>query len=328
MLDSIELFRELAREEGCYGAPKAFVDAHTRLSYFRGADVHPDYPLFQTPGSKVTLMCGLPASGRTPGCASARACPWCPYDDAREALGLKHGENDGKAAHHATDMAKALLREARPFVWNATHLSRQMRSKALDLCYAYGAEVRIVYLEQPRDELLRRNGKRDTTLSNKALLGMLHRWELPVPSEAHEVRYEVEGAAAWRLAGRRPGRAALRLKSDAPVRAHPRSGKIPSSVRRATRLAARHVSPSGHWRASSRCGHASRKPDMNRIYKLVRHRVSGAWIVVSEIARGRGQEAASGAPVRPLCGGARCRAKAVCGRRLVALLAVSALLSM
>ena len=79
VLDSIELFRELAREEGCYGAPKAFVDAHTRLSYFRGADVHPDYPLFQTPGSKVTLMCGLPASGRTPGCASiARACPWCP----------------------------------------------------------------------------------------------------------------------------------------------------------------------------------------------------------------------------------------------------------
>lgn len=71
-----------------------------------------------------------------------------------------------------------------------------MRSKALDLCYAYSAEVRIVYLEQPREELLRRNGKRDTTLSNKALLGMLHRWELPVPSEAHEVRYEVEGAAA------------------------------------------------------------------------------------------------------------------------------------
>ena len=197
VLDSIELFRELAREEGCYGAPKAFVDAHTRLSYFRGADVHPDYPLFQTPGSKVTLMCGLPASGKDSWVREHRqGLPVVSYDDAREALGLKHGENDGKAAHHATDMAKALLREARPFVWNATHLSRQMRSKALDLCYAYGAEVRIVYLEQPRDELLRRNGKRDTTLSNKALLGMLHRWELPVPSEAHEVRYEVEGAAA------------------------------------------------------------------------------------------------------------------------------------
>ncbi|AUT49853.1 AAA family ATPase [Achromobacter sp. AONIH1] len=197
VLDSIELFRELAREEGCYGAPKAFVDAHTRLSYFRGADVHPDYPLFQTPGSKVTLMCGLPASGKDSWVREHRqGLPVVSYDDAREALGLKHGENDGKAAHHATDMAKALLREARPFVWNATHLSRQMRSKALDLCYAYGAEVRIVYLEQPREELLRRNGKRDTTLSNKALLGMLHRWELPVPSEAHEVRYEVEGAAA------------------------------------------------------------------------------------------------------------------------------------
>lgn len=190
VLDSIELFRELAREEGCYGEPRAFADAHTRLSYFRGADVHPDYALFQEPGSRVTLMCGLPASGKDSWVRTHRVgLPVVSYDDAREALGLKHGENDGKAAHHATDLARALLREGKPFVWNATHLSRQMRTRTLDLCYAYGAEVEIVYLEQPRAELLRRNSRRDTTLSNKALLGMLHRWELPVPTEAHMVRY-------------------------------------------------------------------------------------------------------------------------------------------
>ncbi|MEI7252422.1 metal-dependent phosphohydrolase, partial [Pectobacterium versatile] len=72
----------------------------------------------------------------------------------------------------------------------ATHLSQQMRTRTLDLCYAYGAEVEIVYLERPRQELLRRNGKRDTTLSNKTLQGMLTKWELPSPTEAHHVRYE------------------------------------------------------------------------------------------------------------------------------------------
>ncbi|PAJ90852.1 metal-dependent phosphohydrolase [Burkholderia ubonensis] len=52
VLDNIELFRELAREEDCYDQPRSFADAHTRVSYFRGADVHPDYPLFQEEGSK------------------------------------------------------------------------------------------------------------------------------------------------------------------------------------------------------------------------------------------------------------------------------------
>ncbi|OZI42069.1 metal-dependent phosphohydrolase [Bordetella genomosp. 5] len=196
VLDSIELFRELAREEGCYGQPRAFADAHTRVSYFRGADVHPDYPLFQEPGARVTLMCGLPAAGKDSWVREQRAgLPVVSYDDAREALGLRHGQNDGRAAHYALDRARALLREHQAFVWNATHLSEQMRSRALDLCYAYGAEVEIVYLEQPRAELLRRNNRRDTTLSNKALLGMLHRWELPLPTEAHAVRYEVAVAA-------------------------------------------------------------------------------------------------------------------------------------
>ncbi|KHS91433.1 metal-dependent phosphohydrolase [Pectobacterium brasiliense] len=191
VLDSIELFRELAREEGCYGQPRSFVDAHTRLSYFRGADVHPDYPLFQEPGSKVTVMCGLPAAGKDTWVRTHRHdLPVVSFDDARTELGLKHGENEGKAVHWATDKARSLLRTHEPFVWNATHLSQQMRTRTLDLCYAYGAEVEIVYLERPRQELLRRNGKRDTTLSNKTLQGMLTKWELPAPTEAHAVSYE------------------------------------------------------------------------------------------------------------------------------------------
>jgi predicted kinase len=184
------MFRELARQEGCYGQPRAFVDAHTRVSYFRGADVHPDYPLFQEPGSKVTVMCGLPASGKDTWVNLHRPrWPVVSFDDARTELGLKHGKNEGQVAHRAVDKAKELLRNKTAFVWNATHLSQQMRDKTLDLLYAYGAEVELVYLERPRNELLRRNGRRDTSLSNKALEAMLLKWEVPRPSEAHRVRY-------------------------------------------------------------------------------------------------------------------------------------------
>jgi predicted kinase len=190
VLDDIELFRELAREEGCYGVPRPFVDAHTRVSYFRGADVHPDYALFQEPGSKVTVMCGLPASGKNTWVEQHRkGLPVVSFDDAREELGLKHGKNEGMAAHYAVDKSKELLRRKAPFVWNATHLSQSMRDKTLDLLFAYGAEVELVYLERPRQELLRRNSRRDTSLTNKALQAMLLKWELPVPTEAHQVTY-------------------------------------------------------------------------------------------------------------------------------------------
>ncbi len=190
VLDDIELFRELAREEGCYETPRRFVDAHTRVSYFRGAEVHPDYALFQEPGSRVTVMSGLPASGKDTWVAAHRAgLPVVSFDDARTELGLKYGENDGRAAHFAVDKARGLLREKAPFVWNATHLSKQMRDKTLDLLYAYGAEVELVYLERPRAELLARNSRRDTTLGNKALQAMVLKWEVPLPTEAHEVSY-------------------------------------------------------------------------------------------------------------------------------------------
>ena len=189
-LVDIELFRELAKEQGCYRQAKHFADAHTRLAYFRGAGISPDHAFHQEPGSKVKMMSGLPASGKDTWVArNAPGVPVVSFDDAREALGLKHGQNEGKAAHFAIDRAKELLRAKKPFVWNATHVSAQMRKKTLDLLYQYNAEVEIVYLEQQKQELFSRNSKRDTSLSNKAIEKMLFRWEVPLPTEAHQVTY-------------------------------------------------------------------------------------------------------------------------------------------
>lgn len=191
-LDDIALFEQLAREDGCWHAPRAAASAHTRLMYARGAAVHLDTALFQPPGSQVTVLCGLPASGKDHWVArQATGLQIVSFDDAKAELGLRHGENDGLAAHRAVDKAKALLRERAPFVWNATHLSEQMRGKTLDLLYAYDANVRLVYLEVPAATLFERNRRRDTTLRQKDLERMLHRWEAPLPWEAHEVEYAV-----------------------------------------------------------------------------------------------------------------------------------------
>jgi predicted kinase len=188
LLADIELFEELAREDGCWDGPRHFADAHTAVSYFRGTQLHPDTALHQSPGSRVTVMAGLPASGKNTWVERHRnGLPVVSFDDSREELGLAHGRNEGAVAHHAVDKAKELLRRRAPFVWNATHLSAQMRGKAVDLAFAYGATVEIVHLEQPYEVLMQRNARRDTSLCNAAIERMFLKWEVPAPTEAHRV---------------------------------------------------------------------------------------------------------------------------------------------
>jgi predicted kinase len=204
VLDEIELFREVAREDGCYGTPRSFATDHTRVCYFRGTDVHPDYALHQRPGSRVVVMCGPPASGKNTWVEAHHPdLPVVSFDDAREALGLRYGRNEGAVAHATTDKAKGLLRQRAPFVWNATHLASPMLEKTLGLLHAYDAEVELVHLEAPRAELLRRNARRDTTLTGERLEEMLLRWEVPTPEVVHRATYRPQQEKA--SSGRRRG---------------------------------------------------------------------------------------------------------------------------
>ncbi|MFJ2548643.1 AAA family ATPase [Pseudomonas sp. NPDC087612] len=192
LLDDIEVFRLLAEDEGCLDRPKAFADDYTRRCYFRGASVLPQYSLYrEVQGSQVIMLAGLPASGKDTWVNQHAAdLAVVSFDDARQELGLSHGDK-GPVAQYAIDKAKTLLRRREPFVWNSTHLSQQMRKKTLDLLYSYDADVRLVYLEQSERELMRRNARRDTTLRNKDIERMYFRWEVPTPVEADRLEYQV-----------------------------------------------------------------------------------------------------------------------------------------
>ena len=194
-LVNIELFRLMAEEDGCLDGPRSFPDAATRVAYFRGnGSISADYPFHTEPGSRVTLLSGLPASGKDTWVAeNARGRAVLSFDAARAELGVRHGTDAaGAAVHLVGERAKHLLRRQEPFVWNATHLSEESRQRTLDLLYRYGAEVEIVYLEAPESVIRRRNRGRDTTLTDAAIDRMLHHWEVPSAREAHAVRYLVD----------------------------------------------------------------------------------------------------------------------------------------
>ena len=87
-----------------------------------------------------------------------------------------------------------LLRQKSPFVWNATNISRQLRTQLISLFTAYGARVKIVYLEVPWPQWKTQNANRQHAVPEEVILRMSSRLEVPQPDEAHCVEYRVTDA--------------------------------------------------------------------------------------------------------------------------------------
>lgn len=190
-LDDIDLFEILTKELGCHDKPFAFVSNNAKIKYFESmGETDPNSDFFKNTKSKVIVLSGLPASGKDSFIAQNYPdMPVISFDDARKKFNIKHGQNEGQAIHWAIDTAKEHLRKSEPFIWNATHISSEMRQKTLSLLMDYDADIKIVYLEQPYDVLMSRNSARDSTLKNKTIEQMLFKWSVPSKKEAHEVEY-------------------------------------------------------------------------------------------------------------------------------------------
>lgn len=186
LLDNVELFREVCRDAGCYEKPYAFASAHSRVEYFRRDARDPAYAAHDDTQFEVTLMSGLPGAGKDTWVQqSAPGLPVVSLDALREELGVAPEENQGTVVSAAKERARELLREERPFVWNATNVSRKLRKPLRELFFDYKARLRIVYVDTPWSELLRRS--QDRAVPRAVLDKLLDRWEVPDETEAHEV---------------------------------------------------------------------------------------------------------------------------------------------
>ena len=86
--------------------------------------------------------------------------PVISLDDLREAMDVLPTDGQGEVIHQARDRAKEYLRAKKSFVWNATNITYSLRRQLISLFTDYGARVKVVYLEQPYKEILRRNRER------------------------------------------------------------------------------------------------------------------------------------------------------------------------
>jgi predicted kinase len=189
-LDNIELFREFCSELGCFDRPYAFASDHARAMYFHRRSRDPDWAAFDDTRLRVTLMSGLPASGKSTWISRhGGGEPVISLDDLRVELDVEPGEPSGPVVARARERARALLREGRSFLWDATNLGRPLRSALIPLFFDYGARVRIVHVETDPKTLAARNRSRGRVVPADIIDRLLDRWEVPDRTEAHEVEW-------------------------------------------------------------------------------------------------------------------------------------------
>ena len=190
LLTRIDLFREQCEALGCWDQPYLFPSDLSRVQYFATPGRDRTYPAYDDTVCEVVLMSGLPASGKDTWITqNAPDLPIVSLDALREELGVSPKGDQAKVVAEARTRAKQLLRERRSFVWNATNVTLQIRRPLIEALTAQKARVRIVYLEAPWQEVLRRNAARPSPVPLSVMENMRWRLEVPDLTEAQRVEW-------------------------------------------------------------------------------------------------------------------------------------------
>jgi predicted kinase len=194
LLERVELFEEYCREQNCFDAPRKFPSSHSRFEYFRTENRDPSYSAHGGFRCSVTIMSGLPGSGKDTWIRQhLPELQVVSLDAIREEFGEAPTGNQGKVIQHAREKAREFLRQGQDFVWNATNLSREIRGQLVNLFADYHAQVRIIYVEAAMPALQSQNKDRAAVVPPSAIAEMMRRWEVPTPIEADVVEWWIGG---------------------------------------------------------------------------------------------------------------------------------------
>ncbi|WP_304455354.1 AAA family ATPase [Nocardiopsis sp. YSL2] len=188
VLENVALYEEYCAEQRCLEGPRDFPSDHARFQWFRRPERDPDYAAHDDTRGTVTVMSGLPGTGKDTWIGRHReGAPVVGLDALRAELGVRPTADQRPVAAAAFARAREHLRAGRSFVWNATNISRSLRAQCVDLAAAYRARVEIVALEAPPDVLRARLDRRERSVPAAAVERMVRRWECADPTEAHSL---------------------------------------------------------------------------------------------------------------------------------------------
>jgi putative nucleotidyltransferase with HDIG domain len=186
--ENLHYWKLIAEESGCYDQAHPFATDHARFTFFRQREPNLHYVPHEDFSCTVTLMAGLPGSGKDTWLSRNRPdLPIISLDDIRSELEIDATENQGLVAQHAKERCRELLRAKTSFAFNATNTMRQTRSRWLDLFADYNARIDIVYVEPPFETVLRQNNTRIRVVPEAIIRRLAENCEPPTWLECHSL---------------------------------------------------------------------------------------------------------------------------------------------
>lgn len=186
--ENLHYWKLTAEDADCYDQPYPFATDHARFTFFRQREPNLHYVPHENFACTVTLMAGLPGSGKDTWLRRNRSdTPIVSLDEVRSQLGVEPTEDQGRVAQVAKERCREFLRSGASFAFNATNTMRQTRGRWLDLFADYNARIEIVYLEPPLPILLQQNSSRSKSVPESVIRRLAERCEPPTWVECHRL---------------------------------------------------------------------------------------------------------------------------------------------
>jgi predicted kinase len=136
----------------------------------------------------MTMMSGLPGVGKDTWITkNMSGIDVVSLDGLRIEMGVHATDDQGPILQEAKQRVRKLLAAGKDFVFNATSLLENSRSKWIRLAHDYNASTRIVYIERPLSVIFEQNKQRDAVVPENVILSMLDSLEVPNLTECHEL---------------------------------------------------------------------------------------------------------------------------------------------
>jgi predicted kinase len=184
--ENLHYWKLLAEENDCFEGHYPFQNDQARFLFYRQPNTDLHYVPHEEYRCTVTMMSGLPGSGKDHWLVRNRSdLPVVSLDDIRAELDVEATDNQGVVIQHAKERCRDFLRSEQPFAFSATNLLRQTRQRWIDLFANYGARVEIVYVEPPFSRILSQNGCRERPIPERVIHELAGKCEPPTLTEAH-----------------------------------------------------------------------------------------------------------------------------------------------
>jgi predicted kinase len=197
--ENLHYWKMMAEEHNCFDTPFQFGNDQARFQFFRLKEPNLHYVPHEEYRCTVTMMSGLPGSGKDTWLAKIQDdLPVVSLDDVREELGVEATENQGQVAQLARERCRELLRARTSFAFNATNLLRQTRRRWIDLFADYNARIEMVYVEPPLSVILSQNKQRKCLVPEDVIVELANKLEPPTWTETHGLIVS-DGEPSWKL---------------------------------------------------------------------------------------------------------------------------------